>query len=119
MGLDVMRAMKWNSYSIDALLEEIKLGEGANRYLDAYTLKLENELAKHKDDFEPHARRMLSIMAKALQGSLLIRQSINEVGEVFCASRLGGEWAHEFGTLKVTGKPLKKIIDRATLKCMG
>lgn len=116
MSLDVMRTMKWNPNSLDALLEEIKLAKGANRYLDAYTTKLEHELTQCKDDFEPHARRMLSMMAKAMQGSLLLRQSIPEVAEAFCASRLGGEWAHEYGTLKMKGTTLKKIVDRAAIK---
>ena len=115
MGLDVMRAMKMNPNTIDALLGEIKLAKGANHHLDAYTTKLEKELVQCSDDFEPHARRMLSMMAKAMQGSLLLRQSIPEVAEAFCASRLGGEWAHEYGTLKVSGASLKKIVDRAAI----
>jgi len=93
MSLDVMRTMKWNPNSLDAY-----------------------ELTQCKDDFEPHARRMLSMMAKAMQGSLLLRQSIPEVAEAFCASRLGGEWAHEYGTLKMKGTTLKKIVDRAAIK---
>lgn len=116
MSLDVMRTMKWNPNALDALLDEIKLAKGANRHLDTYTAKLENELAACKANFEPHARRMLSMMSKAMQGSLLQRQSIPEVAETFCASRLGGEWGHEYGTLKMTGKPLQKIVDRATIK---
>ena len=115
MGLDVIRTMKWNPNSLDALLDEIKLAKGANRHLDKYTAKLESELPKCKDDFEPHARRMLSMMAKAMQGSLLIRQSIPEVAEAFCASRLGGEWAHEYGTLKTSSQSLQKIVDRAAI----
>ena len=110
-----MRAMKMNPNTIDALLGEIKLAKGANHHLDAYTTKLEKELVQCSDDFEPHARRMLSMMAKAMQGSLLLRQSIPEVAEAFCASRLGGEWAHEYGTLKVSGASLKKIVDRAAI----
>jgi len=55
-------------------------------------------------------------MAKAIQRSLLIRQSIPEVAYAFCASRLGEEWEQEYGTLKVNGAPLKKIVDRAAIK---
>lgn len=115
MGLDVMRTMKWNPNSLDALLDEIKLAKGVNRHLDGYTQKLENELAKCTDDFEPHARRILSMMAKAMQGSLLIRQSTAEVADIFCASRLGGEWAHEYGTLQASSEVLKRIVDRAAI----
>ncbi len=116
MGLDVMRAMQAEPESKDALLEEIKLAKGGNRHFDAYVKKLEDEMVQCSTDFEPHARRMMTKIAKAMQGSLLIRQSIPEVVDAFCASRLGGEWAQEYGTLKVTGAPLQKIVDRAAIK---
>lgn len=59
---------------------------------------------------------MMTKIAKAMQGSLIIRQSIPEVADAFCASRLGGEWAQEYGTLNISGASLKKIVDRAALK---
>jgi putative acyl-CoA dehydrogenase len=115
MGLDVMRAIAHAPDAIDALLQEIKLAAGTDRHFDIYVKKLESELVRYFGDFEPHARRLMSIMAQAAQGSLLIRQSIPEVSDAFCASRLGGEWAHEFGTLKQTGSSLRNIVDRAVI----
>lgn len=115
MGLDVMRAMKRHPDTKDALFSEIKLASGADRHFDAYVAKLENELAHCSDDFEPHARRIMSMIAQAVQGSLLLRQSTPEVADAFCGSRLGGDWGYEFGTLKQSGAPLQKIVDRAAL----
>ncbi len=115
MGLDVLRTQQQTPDAMDALLDEIKQAQGADRHFDRYVSKLEEELTRCSHSFEPHSRRMMTMMAKAMQGSLLIRQSIPEVADAFCASRLGGEWEHEFGTLQLTGEPLRKIRDRAAI----
>lgn len=115
MGLDVMRALKTDG-ALDATLDEIKLAAGADRHFDSYVARLERELSECEDEFEPHARRMMSMIAQALQGSLLIRQSTPQVADLFCASRLGGEWSYELGTLKAAGAPLTQIVDRAAIQ---
>ncbi len=119
MGLDMIRAFDAFPDSRDALVHEIKLATGSDRHFDAYVKNLEGELGRSTDMMEPHARRLMSMIAQALQGSLLIRQSTQEVADTFCASRLGGEWAYEFGTLQETGAPLRKIIDRAAISQTG
>lgn len=116
MGLDVMRAVQRTPETLDALLNEIKLAKGADRYFDTYVSRLEQELVRCSEDFEAHARRLMSMIAKAVQGSLLLRQSTPEVADTFCASRFGGEWGHELGTLSQTGDSLKTIVDRAAVK---
>ena len=50
-------------------------------------------------------------MAVLLQGSLLLRYGDPAVAEVFCASRLGGDWGHSFGTLKATAD-LHSVVER-------
>ncbi len=115
MGLDVVRALQRHPEARDVLMREIRLASGADRHLDAYADKVERELIDCSDMLEPHARRLMSMIAQAVQGSLLVRQAPKDVADTFCASRLGGEWAHEFGTLRETGQPLQSIIDRAAI----
>lgn len=114
MGLDVMRAMKING-ALDALMNEIDEAKGADRHFDAFAEAVKADVVNCAEMFEPHARRLMSRIAVAVQGSLLIRQSTTEVADAFCASRLGGEWAHEYGTLKFDDAGLKAIVDRAAL----
>ena len=115
MGLDMIRAFHSVPGTRDALFEEIKQAAGADRNFDIYIGKLERELDKASTAMEPQARRLMSMIAQALQGSLLLRQSITDVADTFCASRLGGEWAYEFGTLQQAAAPLKRIVDRAAI----
>ena len=45
------------------------------------------------------ARRLAALMATCLQAALLISGGSPEVADLFCASRLGGDWGGVFGTL--------------------
>ncbi len=45
------------------------------------------------------ARRLVERMALTLQASLLVRHAPAAVADAFCATRLGGDWGHAFGTL--------------------
>lgn len=47
---------------------------------------------------EADARRLVEQMALALQASLLVRHAPPAVADAFCATRLGGDWGHAFGT---------------------
>ena len=47
----------------------------------------------------------------SLQGSLAVRFADPAVADAFCASRLGGDWGHAFGTLPA-GTDFERIIDR-------
>jgi putative acyl-CoA dehydrogenase len=64
---------------------------------------------------EVRARRLVEHMALVLQGSLLVRFAPPAVADAFCASRLGGDWGHAFGTLP-SGVDTAAIVDRATPK---
>ena len=48
---------------------------------------------------ETDGRRLAQQIALAVQASLLRRHAPDFVFEAFCASRLGGDWGHAFGTL--------------------
>ena len=78
----------------DAFLAEVRLAAGADARLDAAIGRLERELAEPE---EQSARRLLELLAVALQGSLLVRHGAPEVADAFCArlERPGGV----YGTL--------------------
>jgi putative acyl-CoA dehydrogenase len=60
------------------------------------------------------ARRIAGLLALCLQGSLLLRHSPPSVADVFCATRLGGDWGAVLGTLP-TGTAARKIVERASV----
>ena len=57
------------------------------------------------------AWRLVERMAVVLEGSLLVRHGDPAVADAFCASRLGGDWGHSFGTLPA-GLHLASIVQR-------
>src|SRR4029077_4417679 len=97
-ALDVLRAMGREPGSVAAFLEEVELAHGSDSRLDRAVADLKRELSD-ADEAETRARRAVERMAVALQGSLLLRHGDPAVAEAFCASRLGGDWGHSFGTL--------------------
>ncbi|WP_110207189.1 acyl-CoA dehydrogenase family protein [Nocardioides daejeonensis] len=110
-ALDVLRALGREPASVEALMAEFALSAGADPRLDAAVARLGAELAD-TDQLELRARRLVELMAVALQGSLLVRHAPTAVAEVFCATRLGGDWGHSYGTLPA-GTDLTAILDRA------
>jgi putative acyl-CoA dehydrogenase len=60
---------------------------------------------------EPVARRVVEMMASALQASLLVRHSSEAVADAFCATRLDGDWGRAFGTMP-QGLDTQAIVDR-------
>ena len=110
-ALDVLRAMTREPESVQALLTEIELAAGADRRLDSAIGEVRESLAG-PDTMEPRARRVAERAVLALQGSLLVRYGHPAVADAFCASRLGGDWGHTFGTLP-PGLPLGPVIERA------
>ncbi|MFC4511439.1 MULTISPECIES: acyl-CoA dehydrogenase family protein [Streptomyces] len=116
-ALDVLRALTREPDSLDAYFTEVEAASGADSRLDAAVARLRALLGELSD---PHraqllARRVAEQLTLVLQGSLLVRHSTPAVADAFCASRLGGEWGHAFGTLP-TGTDLGQILERARLK---
>jgi putative acyl-CoA dehydrogenase len=95
----------------DALFAEVALAAGADRRLDDAVLDLKDMLAGLPD--ESQARRVAERIALVLQASLLVRHGHPAVADTFCASRLGGDWGHAYGTLP-SGLDLAAVIERAT-----
>jgi putative acyl-CoA dehydrogenase len=112
--LDVLRALVREPECAPALLDEIRLAKGADRRLDAWSARLEAELAD-PEDAELRARRLVERIALALQASLLVRGAPGFVAEAFCAARLGdadGIAGLQFGALP-RGVECGKVVERA------
>lgn len=114
MCLDVLRAMEREPETVPALLTELRKAKGANTHYDAMLGRVEAEIENH-DDLEIRARRVVEMLALAMQAAQLVQHAPDFVADAFCASRLGGEWGREFGTL-TPGTEFDKIIDRAAPK---
>ena len=108
--LDVLRVLTKEPDTLGAFFAEVDQAAGDNRQLDAASSSLRAELGDVVA-FEARARRIVERMALVLQASLLVRFGAPEVADVFCASRLAGDWGNEFGTLQATGD-FSSIIER-------
>ena len=108
--LDVARALQREPMAAGAFLDELYEARGADRRLDSVVVELASRLAE-LPRAEGQARRTVEMMALALQASLLLRHSTSAVADAFCASRLGGDWGHAFGTLP-PGHDERAIVDR-------
>ncbi|MER8015092.1 acyl-CoA dehydrogenase family protein [Streptomyces griseoluteus] len=107
-ALDVLRALGRSPRSAEAFFGELALAHGANAHLDAAVTSLKRELAEAD---QLTARRVVERMALTLQASLLVRHAPPAVADAFCATRLGGDWGHSFGTLP-SGVDLGTILER-------
>ncbi|MGW4048090.1 acyl-CoA dehydrogenase family protein [Streptomyces sp. NPDC004721] len=110
-ALDVLRALTREPGALDAYLREVGLARGADHRLDAAIKQLLTELAD-LEGVEARARRLTERLALVLQGALLVRFAPPDVGDAFCASRLGGEWGAAFGALPHTLN-LAAVVERA------
>ncbi|GAA4610569.1 hypothetical protein GCM10023107_97100 [Actinoplanes octamycinicus] len=110
-ALDVLRALHRSPDSLEVFLAEAAAASGADRRLDEAVRELRGQLAD-QSELEVRARRVVERMALVLQGSLLVRHAPAAVADAFCASRLGGDWGHTFGTLPA-GVDTAAIIERA------
>ncbi|MCZ7415941.1 MULTISPECIES: acyl-CoA dehydrogenase family protein [unclassified Streptomyces] len=110
-ALDVLRALQREPGALDAFLGEVGAARGADHRLDAAVKDLLVELAD-LEGIEGRARRLVERMALVLQGALLVRHAPAEVADAFCASRLGADWGHAFGTLPGT-LDLAAVVERA------
>ncbi|HYL34932.1 MAG TPA: isovaleryl-CoA dehydrogenase [Bryobacteraceae bacterium] len=108
--LDILRAMKKEPEAVESVLHEISLARGANRHFDALADHIQNDLRQTAGEVE--ARRLAERLARALEGSLLIRHSIPAVASAFCATRLAYEGGRTFGTLPAS-VDFRAILERA------
>jgi putative acyl-CoA dehydrogenase len=113
-ALDVMRALIKDPAGLPAFIAECELAAGADPRLDAHLDRVrENTHAVFsREDPQFEARRIVEDLALSLQASLLVRHAPAAVADAFCASRLGREGGHAYGTLPA-GVDAKAIVDRA------
>ncbi len=112
MALDVLRALARTPEALEAFFAEVDLATGADPRLDAFTADLRSEFADPAS-LEHRARRVVEDMAKALQGSLLVRHAPPAVADGFCAARLAGDAGLNYGTLPA-GVDVAAIVERHT-----
>src|SRR5215831_6308794 len=108
-ALDVLRAMEREPETIEAFFAEVATAPPDPR-LDAAIARLKRELAQ-PGEIEGRARRLVGEMAVVLEASLLLRFGDPVVAELFCGSRLEGEWGLTFGSL-TPGPELTSVIER-------
>ncbi|GAA2958772.1 acyl-CoA dehydrogenase family protein [Microbacterium schleiferi] len=100
IALDVLRALSRDPQSFEAFDAELARSGGADRRLDAHvrkTRELISDLVRD-DAREARARELVTALALALQGSLLVRTAPAPVTDAFIGSRLGGD-GHLYGIL--------------------
>jgi putative acyl-CoA dehydrogenase len=113
IALDVLRAIGREPDSLTALVSEIETASGADSRFDRFVADLHAELAHLGDgDAQVKARRLTERLALALQASLLLRHSVTEVADAFCASRLARSGGLMFGALP-DGVDDAAIVERA------
>ncbi|MER5596512.1 acyl-CoA dehydrogenase family protein [Streptomyces sp. NPDC002265] len=110
-ALDVLRALQREPQALHAYLQEVGRARGADHRLDRAIKDLLTELAD-LEGIEGRARRLAERLALVLQGALLVQYAPTEVADLFCASRLGGDWGAAFGTLPST-LDLAAVVERA------
>jgi putative acyl-CoA dehydrogenase len=113
IALDVLRAMGRSTDTLAAVTAEIDLARGVDSRFDDAVERLRAELGD-PDQLPFRARRVAGLLALCLQGSLLLRHSPPGVADVFCATRLGGDWGAVLGTLPA-GTDVGKIVERASV----
>lgn len=109
--LDVLRALRKEPDTLDAVLDEIAAARGASRVLDAYAAGLADEL-DDPQQLQFRARRLAERLALALQAALLVQHAPHPVADAFCAARLTGAGGFGFGTLP-PGVDAEAIIARS------
>jgi putative acyl-CoA dehydrogenase len=105
--LDVLRAFAKEPGTLDALVREIRLGARGVPRFEEFMESVEGSLRKHArqmkegrgSESEKEARRLTENAAVALEASLLLRYGPPAVAEAFCATRIGGDGGHTYGTL--------------------
>jgi putative acyl-CoA dehydrogenase len=111
-ALDVLRALRSSPEVLDAWLTEVGRVAGENDQLDRAVHEVLTRLAD-LSDADGSARRLAAMMACCLQAALLVGGGSAEVADVFCASRLGGDWSGVFGTLPA-GPEIAAVTARTT-----
>ena len=115
IALDVLRAITREPESLAAFEAEVSMAEGSHPLFDAH-LKSTRALARESAaadaaDAAGSARRLVTVLALALQSSILLRFSPSPVADAFIASRLGDSPGQLYGELP-RGTDFTAILER-------
>jgi len=109
MALDLLRGLRKGDAAA-ALAQELAPARGQHAALDRLVDALPARVEAMATEME--ARRLAQDVALAVQAALLVQTAPAAVHAAFCASRLGGDWGHAFGTLGA-GVDFDAIVQRA------
>lgn len=110
MSLDVLRALAKQPRAFEVVYDELAAARGGNGTLDAALVNLRPKLVEDLMS-EATARRFAERLVRMLQASLLVRYAPAPLADAFCATRLGGDWGPNYGTLP-NGLDYAAIIER-------
>lgn len=109
MVMDVGRVLARQPKAIEPILDEVRPVAGEHRLLAAALDEIEELITAPEDT----TRYLVTRIALAVQGALLVQHAPHVVADAFIASRLGTGWGPGFGTLR--GVDHQAIIDYARL----
>jgi putative acyl-CoA dehydrogenase len=112
--LDVLRAVRKEPRSLEAIYHELGAVKGMNEIFDRFLLNLKDEFS-NTENLEFRARVVVEKLALALQAKLLLESAPAFLAEAFCLSRLADNRNLNFGTLPA-GAEVDKIIERSMVK---
>jgi putative acyl-CoA dehydrogenase len=93
IALDVVRAARRDPAAVEAVFTELASASGADPRLDRAVRALRDTLPTAEPE---QARRVASLLARCVQGALLVRFAPAAVADAFCGTRLDGI-EHVFG----------------------
>jgi putative acyl-CoA dehydrogenase len=111
--LDVLRTIQREPQSVAVLFAELDMARGGDRRLDTAIERLK-AIVPASTGQEIHARRIVELIAVALQGALLVQHGPSHVADAFCASRLSEGSCLTYGTLP-SGVDFEEIISLGRL----
>lgn len=111
--LDVLRALRKEPTSRDALFDELAAAGGLDPAYDA-ELKAFTSSLGDVETLEYRSRSIVERAALLLQASILLKSADPAIAASFCRSRLGKEHGLAFGTLGPDA-PVALLIERATV----
>ncbi|TGD72279.1 isovaleryl-CoA dehydrogenase [Mangrovimicrobium sediminis] len=115
--LDVLRALRREPETREALFEVLGRAGGQQRDLDLAVARLAADFDR-PETLEVRSRYVVERAAKALQAAVLLSGEQPAIAEIFCRHRLGEEGAASYGTLAADA-PFDLLIARATALSEG
>lgn len=115
--LDVLRAIRKEPETREALFAELLAARGADPHFDREVQAL-GTLFDDVETLELRSRHVVERIAVALQASILLQSNEAELARCFCASRLAGQHGMTLGTLSANA-PMARLIERASVSGQG